>query len=114
MSTFFDLEDGFYGPDSQFYFNVMVYEIGLAPTTWFEVFGDIEIEGMVSVKYLQYLTTARPRLYLFYPLNEQEATEQDIDFDITYYDHQVVEVNGTNIAWTDMIDFKTDDFWRLS
>lgn len=114
MSTFFDLEGGLYDPNSQFYFNVMVYEIGLAPADWAEVFGDIEIENMTSIRYLQYLTDARPRMYLFYPLDEQEAIEKDINFDIAYYDHQVVEVNGTNVTWTDMIDFDTDDLWRIN
>lgn len=92
--------------DAQYYFNVLIICIALAPDYAEELFGN---NSIVDLWDIQRVNDARPvaiHTYVSRNLNK------DFDYEIECFPHQVVEVTD-NVAFYDMIDYDTDDPWRL-
>lgn len=107
---FFDINPNHLPHDGQYYFNVLVITIALNLETWQEAIEDISIEGLESIWYTDQLTSPRPTaIHVYY--EEELDGEEGCDFEITAYEHKVVEISSNGIAWYDMIDWDTDDPW---
>lgn len=106
-----------FSPDSlpkgaQYYFNILVVTFVLSPQFQQE---EEVISGEVDdIWFLDNLLDARPYIVHVYVDEEIDWEEEDVDFMIDYEPHCVVEVgqNG-EICWYDMIDFDTEDPWRI-
>lgn len=107
---FFDINPSYLPSDGQYYFNVLVITIALNYETWEEAIGDTGIEGLKSIWYIDQLTSPRPAAIHVYYEKELDG-EEEYDFEITTYEHKVVEISNNGIGWYDMIDWETIDPW---
>lgn len=105
--NFFDLDPGSFSKSSQFYFNVLVINVAISPQYAKEYFGN---ELIYEINYLEKLTDTRPTYIHFYV----DELDEDAEFEMSYEPHCVVEVDRrNNVYWYDMLDFMTDDPWRI-
>lgn len=105
--NFFDTDPVSLPKDGQYYFNVLVMCIAINPADAEQYLG----KDVNEIQYIENLTAARP--YLLYCFIDDEL-DKDTEFEIECYPHCVVEVSGQlGISWWDMLDFDTDDAWRI-
>lgn len=74
------------------------------------------MEGLTCVWYLDELTSPEPRaicVYLEDGLDEDDEEERVL-FSMEFYPHKVVEISSQGVAWYDMLDFETGDFWSIN
>lgn len=105
--NFFDEKPHDLAPDGQYYFNVLVKTIAVNPQCA-DIMRQQNLDELVSI---EHITDARPYIiycYIGYHL------DKDTEYEIECCPHCVVEVSATEgITWWDMLDFDTDDFWRI-
>ncbi len=122
--TFYHIPDNHLPKGAQYYFNVLAISIGVSQKEWEENFP----KDTDEVWYTEQLTEPKPRIYHFYIIDDRDDTElleelfseeelADIeveDLDIEILLHQVVEIHPTlGICLYDMLDFDTEDLWRI-
>lgn len=105
--NFFDIKPSSLPEGAQYFFNILVITIAVTPEIWEELIGNLSIQ---HIWYAEDLTAPEPQAICLY---QEEEMEEDCDFEIAMYPHRVVELYNNDIAWYDMIDFDTDDPWRL-
>lgn len=106
--TFFDNHPQHLPYDGEYYFNILVTCIALQPELAKEVFPQQEI---VDIWDLDKITEARPQVVHIY---SDETLSQDIDFEIQCFPHTVVEISQKyGISFYDMIDFDTEEPWKI-
>ena len=105
--NFFDEDPMSLPRDAQYYFNVLVRIIGIHPSLANEVLG----KGIEEVCYIEDIAEPRPTItYCF----TDESLDEDTEFEIECFPHCVVEVSQSlGVSWWDMLDFDTDDPWRI-
>ena len=105
--SFFDYDPMSCPRDGQYYFNILVTNIGINPLM---ENGPLD-QGIVDFWDIQNINEPRPSITHVYI---DDTLEEDIDLDITRVPHCVVEVSASfGISWEHMIDFDTDDPWRI-
>lgn len=108
MSMYFFDEDPMSLPnDAQYYFNICVTTIAIHPQCAEQYLG-ANVEEAI---YTEQITSPRPRVYYFYIDDE---LDEDMEYEIENFPHCVVEISKTlGVAWWEMIDFDTNDLWRI-
>lgn len=117
--NFFDIKPESLPQDGQYYFNILVITIALNSENWEAFVEDSSIEDLTCVWYLDELTAPEPKAICVYLEDEldQDIEESDIEqviFSMEIYPHKVIEISKYGIAWYDMIDFNTGDFWSIN
>lgn len=105
IDTFFDIEPKALPSDANtFYFNVLIKDIALRP-------GDLELPSITDMSdlwYIEHVMDARPWVAHFY-IDEDNAKDTVIE-----YPHCVIEIRDSGeISWYHMIDYETEDRWKL-
>lgn len=112
---FFDEHPLHLPKDAVYYFNILVICIAVSPEYTDEIFP----EGVVDLWYCDHLTDPRPYAIHFYAVDDveemyDEEADDYNDYEITFHPHCVVETDPKlGITWFHMIDFDTDDNWRI-
>lgn len=105
--SFFDEEYLALPSDGQYYFNVLVFCIGVNPNKAIEVLG----RGVQEVTYIDSINDARPHAEFFFI---DETLADDVPYQIEEFQHCVVEVSEQlGVSWYEMLDFDTEDPWRI-
>ena len=105
--SFFDEEYMALPNDGQYYFNVLVFCIGIHPRKADEYLG----VGVDEITYIDEINDARPRAFFFFV---DDTLPDDTPFQVEKYPHSVVEVSDQlGVSWYDMLDFEPDDPWRI-
>lgn len=105
MMTFFDVQPEDWDEGTNFYFNVLMRIIAVRPGS------GILDHGVQEYWDMDHLTDARPYCTLFY-LNY--FLDKDTDWEIECVPHCVVGVRqGESPEWIEMIDFDTQEPWRI-
>lgn len=100
--------------DAQYYFNILVVCIAIS-----DEYGDeILPSGVEDIWFCDHLTDPRPYAIHFYREEQEEMYDEEIedynDYEIEVFPHCVIEISETlGITWFHMIDFDTDDNWRI-
>lgn len=114
--NFFDIKPESLPHDGQYYFNILVITIALNSDNWRDFVEETQMEGLTCVWYLDELTSPEPRaicVYLEDGLDEDDEEERVL-FSMEFYPHKVVEISSQGVAWYDMLDFETGDFWSIN
>lgn len=115
--NFFDIKPESLPHDGQYYFNILVITIALNSDNWRDFVEETQMEGLTCVWYLDELTNPEPRaicVYLEDGLDEDDEEEERVLFSMEFYPHKVVEISSQGVAWYDMLDFETGDFWSIN
>lgn len=105
--SFFDEEPMSLPRDGQYYFNILVVCIGVSP----QLMQENGFSDLLDIWDIQELTEPRPKIIHIY---QDECLDEDIEYEMTYFPHCVVEVSPSlGVSWWDMLDFETDDPWRI-
>lgn len=105
--NFFDEDPMSLPCDAQYYFNVLVRTIAVHPSVAQEVLGGQTEE----VIFTEDITSPRPTVTYCYIDDE---LDEDTEFEIECFPHCVVEISESlGVSWWDMLDFDTDDPWRI-
>lgn len=100
--NFFSEEPAHLPWDGQYYFNVLVINIGTSNAI------DADEDTFLDIWYIEALTCPRPIVvHLYYDDELEEPT-------ITYHPHSVVEISPTlGVSWYSMGDIESEDPWRI-
>lgn len=115
--NFFDIKLESLPHDGQYYFNILVITIALNSDNWRDFVEETQMKDLMCVWYLDELTNPEPRaicVYLEDELNEDDEEEERVLFSMEFYPHKVVEISSQGVAWYDMLDFETGDFWSIN
>lgn len=115
--NFFDIKLESLPHDGQYYFNILVITIALNSDNWRDFVEETQMKDLTCVWYLDELTNPEPRaicVYLEDELNEDDEEEERVLFSMEFYPHKVVEISSQGVAWYDMLDFETEDFWSIN
>ncbi len=105
--NFFDEDPMALPRDAQYYFNIVVRTIGVNPQYAEKYLGD----NVDEICFLDKLTDPRPQMFYFFIDDE---LDKDMEYEIESYPHCVVEVSEQlGVSWWEMIDFDTEDPWRI-
>lgn len=105
--NFFDEDPMSLPCDAQYYFNILVICVAINPQCSDEILG----EGIEELTYIDKITDARPCAVFLYVDDE---LDDDIEYEMECYPHCVVEVSGQlGVSWWPMLEFDTDDPWRI-
>lgn len=105
--SFYDINPDTLPEGAVYYHNVLLVNIGIAPSEW-----EYDFE---NIWYLEEVTTSRPIAFVLYVDKELEE-EWGIKFDITFVPHSVIEVCDNNlVSWysTQDDDFNLDQSWSI-
>lgn len=105
--SFFDSDPNSCPRDGQYFFNILVVNIGINPNNSNQALG----QGIKNLWNIQNIVEPRPYIIHIF---EDEEIDDDLIFEITMIPHCVVEVSQSlGICWEHMLDFDTDDPWRI-
>lgn len=105
--NFFDEDPKNFQQSAQYYFNVLVKTIAIHPNLARQIFNT----NIEEIFFIDKITSPRPNIiYCFI----DDELDEDTEFEIEYFPHCVVEVSEiTGVTCYDMLDFDTDDPWRI-
>lgn len=117
--TFYDIPENGLPRENEYYFNVLVICIAVIPQLAKELLG----ENVDEIYYLDQITSTRPTVYHFYiepelgiqyDETEEEEYREEVVYEICLFPHSVVEISPQGeISFFEMLDFDTEDFWRI-
>lgn len=93
--------------DNEYYFNVLVTTIAINQNCTNRYLDS----GINEITYIEKITSPKPQIVYCFVDNE---LDKDLEYEILNFPHCVVEVDAEKgIYWWNMIDFDTDDPWRI-
>lgn len=103
---FFDESEYDLPKDAQYYFNILVICVAVSPRYAQNIFD----KDIIDIWDIQQITNPRPNVVHVFV---DKHIDEDIDFLIECFPHSVVEIDQQKIGFYDMIDFDTNDPWRI-
>lgn len=104
---FFDEPYNALPKDAQYYFNILIICIAVSPQYAQEIFQ----QNIIDMWNIQNINDGRPfavHIYTTHHINK------DFEYELQCLPHQVLEVDPKlGISFYEMIDYDTDDPWRL-
>ncbi len=104
---FFDEPYNALPKNAQYYFNILIVCIAVSPQYAQETFQ----QNIINMWDIQGITDGRPYAVHIYTTHH---INKDFQYELQCLPHQVLEVDSEQgISFYDMIDYYTDDPWRL-